>query len=68
MIYGINVLLIIKYAAAIAIVIGIRLAPAYLARVSGRDKYNMLLVRIYSWLFGWTGIGWLIALFWGIKK
>ena len=66
MIYGINVLLIIKYAAAIAIVIG--MAPAYLARVSGRDKYNMLLVRIYSWLFGWTGIGWLIALFWGIKK
>lgn len=68
MIYNINILLVIKYTMATAIVLGIMLAPAYLARVAGRGKYDMLLVRIYSWLFGWTGIGWLVALFWGIKK
>lgn len=63
-----TVLLILKYAICIAIVTGIALAPAYLARVAGRKKYDMLLVRCYSWLFGWTGIGWLIALWWGVKK
>ncbi|MBD5389150.1 hypothetical protein HDR63_02755 [bacterium] len=68
MLMGVNILLMVKYVIGALIVVGIALAPAYLARVAGRKKYDMLLVRGYSWLFGWTGIGWLIALWWGVKK
>jgi hypothetical protein len=65
---GINILLILKYALCVAIMVGIILAPAWLARVNGKGKYDMLLVRISSWLFGWTGIGWLYALFLSVRK
>ncbi len=63
-----NILLILKYAVCGAIVIGIMLAPAWLARQNGKDKYANLMIRTASWLFGWTGIGWLVALFWAVKK
>jgi hypothetical protein len=65
---GINLLLILKYALCAAIAVGIILAPAWLARLNGKGKYDMLLVRISSWLFGWTGIGWLYALFISVRK
>ncbi|MDR2413036.1 MAG: superinfection immunity protein [Rickettsiales bacterium] len=61
-------LLILKYLLCIAIIIGVVLTPAYLARVNGKKAYDMMLVRISSWLLGWTGIGWLFALFWSVKK
>lgn len=61
-------LLVIKYIASIAIVLAIILAPAWLARQNGRGKNDMILVRLGSWLFLWTGIGWLWALFWSSKK
>jgi hypothetical protein len=63
-----SILLFIKYIICAAIVVGIFLAPAYIASVNGKDKYNMLLVRLSSWLLGWTGIGWLWALFQSVKK
>ncbi|MBN1325000.1 MAG: superinfection immunity protein [Alphaproteobacteria bacterium] len=63
-----NILLFIKYIICGAIVVGVVLAPAYIARLNGKDKYNMLLVRASSWLLGWTGIGWLWSLFWSTKK
>ncbi len=65
---GINILLIVKYALAIAIVWCIVMAPAYLARQTSKKKYDMMRVRVSSWLFGWTGIGWLIALIFGVRK
>ncbi len=64
----IDILYLLKYVACVLILIGIVLAPAWLARQNARDKYDMLLVRIYNWLFGWTGVGWLIALVLGVKK
>ena len=59
-----DILLVIKYALAICIVVVIVLAPAWLARQTGKSKQDMILVRLASWLFGWTGIGWLWSLFW----
>lgn len=61
-------ILLLKYVASVAILFGILMLPAYLARINGKDKYNMLFVRISSWLFGWTGVGWLLGLFWGTRK
>ena len=63
-----DILLVIKYAIAIMILIAIVLAPAWLARQTGKSKQDMILVRLASWIFGWTGIGWLWALFWAAKK
>lgn len=63
-----DVIVAIKYVASIAIVLAIVLAPAWLARQNGRDKNDMILVRLGSWLFLWTGVGWLWALFWSAKK
>lgn len=63
-----DILLAIKYVASVAIVLAIILAPAWLARQNNRAKNDMILVRLGSWLFLWTGIGWLWALFWSAKK
>ena len=63
-----DILLVIKYAIAIMILIAIVLAPAWLARQTGKSKQDMILVRLASWIFGWTGIGWLWSLFWSAKK
>jgi hypothetical protein len=43
------------------------LAPAYLARLNGKGKMDMGVVRISSWLFGWTIVGWFVGLYWAIK-
>lgn len=68
MLFGINFLLILKYILCAGIVVGIILAPAWIARQNGKAKYEMMMVRMGSWVFGWTGIGWLLALIWGIRK
>ncbi len=56
-----------KYALATIILIAIVLAPAWLARQTKKDKVAMGHVRIASWLFGWTGIGWFLSLFWASR-
>ena len=61
-------IVLVKYIACIILIIGIFLAPSWLARQNDKDKYNMLFVRFASWVFGWTGIGWLLGLFWGARK
>lgn len=63
-----SILLYIKYIIAAFILIGIILAPAWIARQTKKSKQDMILVRLGSWIFSWTGIGWLWALFWGSKK
>ncbi len=60
--------LFIKYIAATIVLGGIILAPAYLAAQTKKSKTDAMRIRIASWVFGWTGIGWLLALFWAIKK
>jgi len=49
-------------------IVVIALAPSWIARQTKKDKQQMGWVRIYSWLFGWTGIGWLIGLYIAIRK
>ncbi|MBO7509328.1 MAG: superinfection immunity protein [Alphaproteobacteria bacterium] len=61
-------ILTIKYIAAAGVLVIIMLAPAYLAAKNGKDKFMALRIRVASWVFGWTGIGWLLALFWAVKK
>ena len=61
-------ILIVKYVVAATVFIVITLAPAYLAAKNGKDKFMALRIRVASWVFGWTGIGWLLALFWAVKK
>ncbi len=63
-----NILLYVKYAIAIAILLVIILAPAWIARQTKRDKTEMAIIRISSWLFGWTGVGWLVALYLAARK
>ncbi|MBO7559825.1 MAG: superinfection immunity protein [Alphaproteobacteria bacterium] len=61
-------ILIIKYIVAGLALVAIILAPAYLAAKSEKPKTVAMRIRIASWVFGWTGIGWLLALFWAVKK
>ena len=61
-------ILIIKYLVATITLVAIILAPAYLAAKNDKAKAIAMRIRIASWVFGWTGIGWLLALFWAVKK
>ncbi|MBO4480828.1 MAG: superinfection immunity protein [Alphaproteobacteria bacterium] len=61
-------ILIAKYIAATIILACVILTPAYLAAKNGKDKFVAMRVRVASWVFGWTGVGWLLALFWAVKK
>ncbi len=63
-----DAIIIAKYIAAVILTIGIICAPAWLARQNKKDKVAMGYVRLGSWVFGWSGIGWLWALFWATKK
>lgn len=63
-----DILLCFKYVVAGAIVVAVALAPSYLARQTKKDKYDIVKIRIASWLFGWTGVGWLWALWWATRK
>ena len=60
--------LIIKYIAATVVLVAIIIAPAYLAAQAKKPKADAMRIRVASWVFGWTGVGWLLALFWAIKK
>ena len=62
------IVLIIKYMVAISIFIGIVCAPAWIARQTDKGKQDMCLVRLGSWLFGWSIVGWFYALVVGTKK
>jgi hypothetical protein len=62
------VFLYLKYALAIVVIMTIALAPAWISRQTKKNKTASAMVRIYSWLFGWTGIGWLYGLYLASKK
>lgn len=68
MLFGINILLIIKYMLAAVILVCIFLLPSYLAAVNSKSKYDNMRVRVSSWLFGGFFIGWIFALFVSAKK
>ncbi|MCL1892183.1 MAG: hypothetical protein FWF97_02755 [Alphaproteobacteria bacterium] len=58
----------LKYIFAALLIIVIIMAPAYLARQMKKGTVDMGIVRCGSWLLGWTGVGWLFALWWAVKK
>jgi hypothetical protein len=68
MLYGVNVVLILKYIVLVGIFVCLVLAPAYLACVNNSAKYDRMRVRVGSWLFGWSFVGWIFALFVSAKK
>ncbi len=63
-----DIIYLAKYIGAILIFLGIVMTPAYLARQTKKDGPTMGRTRLASWVFGWTGIGWLYALFLAAKK
>jgi hypothetical protein len=63
-----QILLLLKYAICIYILLIIICAPAWLARQTKKNKQDMILVRLGSWLFLWSGVGWLWSLYWSVKK
>ena len=63
-----TLVLILKYVLAVAIVAIIIMAPVWIAANNNKNGYKGMLVRLANWLVGWTGIGWLVALFWASKK
>ena len=68
MLQDINFLLIIKYTLAVLLTISVFMAPAWVARQNGKGKPDMHAVRLGSWIFGWSIIGWLWALFLATRK
>ena len=63
-----DILPILKYAGVLCVFICILLAPAYLAAANNRSKDDTMRTRCGSWLFGWTFVGWIFALFVSAKK
>ena len=63
-----DILLFCKYAICVLLLITVILAPAWIARQNGKGKPDMHAVRLGSWIFGWSIIGWLWSLFWATRK
>ncbi len=63
-----DILLFCKYATCVLLLITVILAPAWIARQNGKGKPDMHAVRLGSWIFGWSIIGWLWSLFWATRK
>lgn len=63
-----DILFILKYIVIIGIFICIMLAPAYLSCANDSKPYDKMRIRCGSWLFGWSFIGWIFALFLSAKK
>ena len=63
-----NWILILKYIAATLLLIGVVLAPAWIARQNKKAGIDMVIVRMVSWILWLTGLAWFISLFWASKK
>lgn len=68
MVIGYDILFILQNAIFAIFAIGIILAPSWIARQNGKGKPDMHAVRLASWVFGWSIIGWFWALYWATKK
>ena len=63
-----DIILVLKYIVAFAILACIVLTPAYMAVANDKSKYDKMRARMGSWMFGWSFVGWLFALFISAKK
>ncbi|MBR3511050.1 MAG: hypothetical protein IKN73_03235 [Alphaproteobacteria bacterium] len=59
---------VLKTILIICVFICVILTPAYLAAMNDKSKYDCMRARCASWLFGWSIVGWLFALFVSAKK
>lgn len=64
---SVGVLIVLKYILCIILLIGILLFPSWLAAQNKKNKTDIGIVRLATWLFGWTGVGWLVGLWWAVK-
>lgn len=62
------VLLVVKYAICVLLLLGVILAPSWIARQNGKGKPQMQAIRLGSWVFGWSIVGWFWALYWAVRK
>jgi hypothetical protein len=63
-----DILIVLKHIIVVCIFVCLVLTPAYLAAANGSAKYDRMRARVGSWLFGWSIIGWIFALFVSAKK
>ncbi len=63
-----GILIGVKYIIGAMILLAIILTPVYIASANEKSKYDMMRTRMGSWMFGWSCIGWLFALFISAKK
>ena len=63
-----DIIFVTKYVIATALLIGVILAPSWIARQNKKSGLDMGMVRMIGWLLWWTAVGWLFALFWAAKK
>jgi hypothetical protein len=57
-----------KYIGSYGVIAGVWIAPSYLANRLKKNKTDQMIVNASSIMFGWTGVGWLFALYWAAKK
>jgi hypothetical protein len=62
-----STLLVIKYVIAAAVILVVWAFPAWVARQNKVEDAQMMMIRVSSWGFGWTGFGWLLGLYWAVK-
>jgi hypothetical protein len=63
-----TVILIAKHIAYIALLIGVIMTPAWIARQNEKKPLDMARIRVASWVFGWSVIGWIWALIVATRK
>ena len=63
-----ELIITIKYMGSYCAIAGVWMAPLYLAHRVKKDKTDLMIVSASSIMFGWTGVGWLFALYWAAKK
>lgn len=60
--------LTLKYIVATILLIGVVLAPAWIARQNKKAGLDMVIVRMVGWILWMTGVAWFVSLFWATKK
>ena len=68
MIANIDIILTSKYVVSVLLLMGVMCTPVWIARQNKKSGIDMVVVRLGAWILGWTGIGWLVSLYWAAKK
>ena len=63
-----TLIILAKYAVGGGALVCVACAPCWLAEKNKKSALVVLQVRAAAWLFGWTGVGYMIALYLAAKK